>query len=64
MTNQFFREEQYRDLVTVTRPSGGLKINVDNINGYSLHRRQGSQVAQHFLAKASPRAGVQQEPHP
>jgi hypothetical protein len=56
MTNQFSGEQQYRDLMTVSRPSGFFNIDVEDIDGYSPRCRQGSELAQHFLAKAAPRA--------
>jgi hypothetical protein len=56
MTNQFSREKQYGDLVTVARPRSRVEIDVDHVNGYPTRRRQGSKLAQHLLAKAAPRA--------
>jgi hypothetical protein len=62
VANQFVREQQYRDFVPVARPGVGLQIHVDDIDGYAARRGHLRKLAQHFLAKAAPRAGVQQEP--
>jgi hypothetical protein len=56
MTDQFPRKQQYGDLVAVARPSGGLKIDVDDIDRYATRCGQRSQLAQHLLAQAAPRA--------
>jgi hypothetical protein len=56
MTNQFAREQQYRDFVPIARPGVRLKIHVDDIDGYAASRGHAVKLAQHFLAKAAPRA--------
>ena len=56
MTHQFAREKQHGDFVAVARLHGGVEINVDHFNGYPTRRRQGSELAQHLLAKAAPGA--------
>ena len=56
VANQVAREQQYRDLVAVARPSLSPQIHIDDIDGYASSRRHLRQLAQHFLAQAAPRA--------
>jgi hypothetical protein len=61
VANQFAREQQYRDFVPEARPGVGLQIHIDDIEGYAARGGHLRKLAQHFLAKAAPGAGVQQE---
>ena len=50
VAQQFSRENEHRNLVPVARPRLWLQIDVDDIDGDSLRRRQSLKLAQHFLA--------------
>ena len=62
MAEQFPCKYQYRNLVSVARPRLRIQIDVDDIDGDSLRRRQSMKLAQHLFAQAAAGAGVQQEP--
>jgi len=50
VTQQFSRQQKYGNFVSVALPSGGLEIDIDDIDGYSLGAGQRREIAQHFLA--------------
>src|SRR5258707_9854275 len=58
----FSRKQEDRNLVAVARPRLEVPVNVDDIDGDPLRRRQSLQLAQHLLAQAAPGTRVQQEP--
>ena len=50
VTQQLSRKHEHRNFVPVTRPRRRVKIDVDDIDGDALGRRQRAEFAQHFLA--------------
>jgi hypothetical protein len=54
VAQQFPRKQEHRNLVPVARPRLAVPIDVDDIDGDPLRRRQGLKLAQHFLAQAAP----------
>ena len=56
VANQFACEQQDRDFVAVTSPSRGFQIDVHYVAGHIARRGHAGQIAEHFLAKAAPRA--------
>ena len=50
VAQQLPRKHEDRYFVPVARPRGRLQIDIDDINGDALRRRQRGEFAQHFLA--------------
>jgi hypothetical protein len=50
VAQQLSGKHEDRYFVPVTRPSRGIGIDIDDIDGDALGRRQRGKLAQHFLA--------------
>ncbi len=50
VAEQFSCKNEHRNLVPVARPHLRVQIDVDDIDGDSLRRRQSLKLAQHFFA--------------
>ena len=61
MADQFPGEQQYRDLVPVTRTRGVFGIHVDDIHRHTRSRRQRGEFGEHFLAKPAAGTRIQQK---
>jgi hypothetical protein len=61
MADQFPGEQQYRDLVPVTRTRGTVGIHVDDIHRHARSRRQRGEFDEHFLAKPAAGPRIQQK---
>lgn len=55
------REQQHRNFVTIARFHGVLAVDVEHIHGEWLRFGQIGEFAQHLLAEAAPRPGIQYE---